>query len=167
MNFSDPKHSADDLVIHAVIEYEPINICSDEILSVLNRWNSRAVLSDPQSMVFSLNKVQHFTISYDAKAGNYFPGEKQNWIAESLTRDVLFKDGICNLDNFTPKIFAISYKVIALEDVEYLLFCPYRSESGNIEGVVVVCVNHYLRKKVIKVREGQSIHNALERGESY
>ncbi len=144
MDFRDPSHSADDIVFQGAHEYEPSALCGEEVLSVLARWQARDVPTSHDATMFQRDDVVYFTISYDGSAGNYWPNEDQNRLAEGLLRDHLFRDGICSLKNLEPRLIVANYKMQALADTEYMLVCPYPTESGNIAGLVVVCVNHHL-----------------------
>ncbi|MEO1201972.1 MAG: hypothetical protein AAFX10_04640 [Pseudomonadota bacterium] len=145
MDFRDSKHLADELVFQGVEEKPPAALDDDAVLAALAKWQSRADATAPSPEAFHLEGARCFTISYQGEAGNYWPDEAENVLIESLAREFLFKDGICALDDLEPRLYIARYKVQALTDTEYLLACPYPTEAGNIAGVVVVCVKHYLK----------------------
>lgn len=147
MDFHDPGHNADDLVFQGAHEHEPSKLCDENVLSALAQWRSRGSLTEASPDVFHLATTRCFTISYEGQVGSYWPDEDANRLGEGLLRDCLFKDGICALNDLEPRLIAANYKVQALADTEYLLICPYPTESGNIAGMVVVCVNHHLEPR--------------------
>ena len=145
MDFSDPNHTLSALIFQGAEEQEPAALCDEEIMAALARWQSRDQPVLPDAEHFQLEQTRCFTISYDGKAGHYWPNEDANLLGESLVRDFLFHDGICTLDVLQPRLFVAKYKVEAILDTEYLLVCPYPTDDGNIAGVVVVCVNRHLK----------------------
>lgn len=147
MDFHDPSHNADDLVFQGAKEYEPSALCDKKVLTALAAWRSRNSITEASPAVFHLDTTRCFTITYQGQVGGYWPDEDANRLGEGLLRDCLFKDGICALDDLEPRLIVANYKMQALADTEYLLVCPYPTGSGNIAGMVVVCVNRHLRPR--------------------
>ncbi len=144
-DFTDPDRSLPELVIQGSVECDIENYSNDEMLEMFASWRNRIDKTDANPEQFNRDGTLVFTISYQGKSDHYWPDKNANQITEALLRDVLFNDGICNLESFAPKLFQVNFKVIAMEETEYLLVLPYPTASGNINGLVVVCVNKYLR----------------------
>lgn len=147
MDFSDPNHSAAELVFQGATEHDPAALCDKEAMQALMAWQSRKPVTEPSPMPLQLERALSFTITYDGKAGNYWPDESANEIGEGLVRDFLFREGVCALSDLHPRLYAARYKAQAVSGTEYLLVCPYPTSTGNIGGVLVVCVNKYLKAK--------------------
>ena len=81
-----------------------------------------------------------FSITYEGRAGEYWPDESMNNLTETLVREFLFRDGICSISDERVRLIHMKYNVMASEGDEYVLVCPYLSAAGNISGIVVVCV---------------------------
>ena len=145
MDFSDRDHNLTGLVFQGADRLDPSATLDTTILAALDRWGGRTDSTDPSSEYFQFPTTQCFSISYDGKADQYWPDDEQNWLNETLIRDFLFSNGICVIDEFKPRLYAIRYKVEALTDTEHLLICPYATAADNIGGIVVVCVNQHVR----------------------
>ena len=139
--FTDPDHSMPEAVYQGSATLDLQATCDDEVLEALERWRSRPKPSEPSDDVFHLDRCRVFTITYDGRAAGYWPDEAGNLIGESLLRDFLFRNGICEIDEPEPRLYAVHYRVIAMDGTEYLLVCPYLTAAGNIGGLVVTCVN--------------------------
>ena len=148
MDFSDNDHRLAELVFQGVDEHRPVDCCDEFVLSTLEAWTNRPKQSEPDTSLFDVDGLQGLSISYDGFASNHWPDAEQNWIRESLIREFLFPQGVCGLADMSPRVFEVRYKVQAMSDTEYLLVCPYTTESGNIGGIVVVCVDHHLSQSV-------------------
>lgn len=144
MDFTDTEHSIAALVFQGVDQHDPTACCDTEILTALNAWSTRGERLGPAVDVFQRPATQYFAISYDGQSSGYWPDEAQNWLSETLVREFLFRDGICILETFEPRFYDVRYKLEALEGNEYLLVCPFATASGDVGGIVVVCVNHHL-----------------------
>ncbi len=145
IDFSDSDFNLADLVFQGATEHEPAELCNDQVLDTLKAWRQRTVATEPAASAFRLEQTRSFVISYQGHAADYWPDKAGNWIGECLVREFLFRDGICQLDSLEARLYTAKYKLEALIDVEYLLVCPYPTEAGNINGMVVVCVNQHLR----------------------
>lgn len=145
MKFTDPGHDVSDLINQGVTRRAPEDICDTAMLEALSAWSARPSPDDPAPQPFAIDRVQYFSIAYDGTADHYWPDARSNWIAEGLVRDFLFRDGICLIDDMAPRVYTVRYKVQALSDTEHLLACPYPTASGNIGGLVMVCINHHLK----------------------
>lgn len=144
-NFYDKDHTVGELVFQGARELDIEASCSELILNSLSKWQARSNQSDAKPELFQLEKTRSFIISYDGITGQYWPDEASNLIGESLIRDFLFPDGICRLDTLDVRLYIVSYKIIAMLDLEYLLVCPFATDAGNIAGLSVVCINHHIR----------------------
>ena len=142
--FSDDTHHVAEMIVQGVVQHEPAALCNQTVLDALTCWEQRKQPIVPEPERFHLDQTRSFTISYDGKADHYWPDEAGNFLGESLVREFLFDNGICSLDTHACRLYVVSYKVLAMIDVEYLLVCPYPTTSGNIAGAVVVCVNQHL-----------------------
>ena len=143
-SFSDDTHHVTEMIFQGVAEHKPEDLCNQTVLNALKQWEQRPQLTKPEPEHFRLEQTRSFTITYTGTADHYWPDEDGNFLGESLVREFLFEEGICTLDNHHCKLYVATYKILAMIDVEYLLVCPYPTESGNIAGVVVVCVNQHL-----------------------
>lgn len=142
--FSDDIHHITELIFQGVTEHAPEELCNISVLEALQRWQLRADQTRPEPDMFRLDQTRSFTISYQGETGDYWPDEDGNFLGESLIREFLFEDGICNLDNLSARLFVATYKLLAMMEVEYLLVCPYPTASDNIAGAVVICVNQHV-----------------------
>ena len=143
--FSDDTHHITELIFQGVTQHMPEELCNASVLQALQRWQQRDDKTRPEPDMFRLDQTRSFTISYLGETDAYWPDEDGNFVGESLVREFLFEDGICNLDSLSPRLYIATYKVLAMMDVEYLLVCPYPTESGNIAGLIVICVNQHVR----------------------
>lgn len=144
MDFSDPDHNAAELVFQGAVEAEPSSRCNKAMMAALDAWLNRPEPTDPGLECFRFDAAPAFAISYRGEVLDYWPDEAANWLTEGLVRDFVFRNGICVIDDLTPRLHEAKYKVQAMSDTECLLVCPYPTAAGNIGGIVVVCVNHYL-----------------------
>ena len=87
-----------------------------------------------------------FSITYEGKAGEYWPNESENEMTEILIREFLYRHGICSLTDERVQMICMKYKIIALEGDEHVLICPYLTEAGNISGIAVVSVTRMIHK---------------------
>lgn len=147
MRFTDETHSVADVVFQGADDCDISETCTDELLSILDSWVSRPDDSDTGINLFRLPDMQGFSITYDGRVTEYWPDEATNLLDETLIRDFLFSDGICVLSAQTPILYRVKYKLEALEDLEYLLVCPYLTTAGNIGGIVVVCVDRHVVRR--------------------
>ena len=146
MDFSDSKHDVAGLTFQGATEMDPEQICKAEVLDALGAWRQRP---DHQSSGAELLRVENcavFSITYEGKAGEYWPDEPMNDIGEILLRDFLYRDGICSLSDEQVRLYHLEYNIMALTGDEYLLICPYLTDSGNISGILVVCVTMMIQK---------------------
>ena len=145
MDFSKSTFSLADLVFQGTTLHEPAELCNDAVLTALSDWQQRAEPALPFASAFRLEDTRSFAIRYDGETSEYWPDEDSNWLGECLIREFLFRDGICVMDSFEPRLYLAKYKIEAVIDREYLLVCPYPTESGNLGGMLVVCVNRHLK----------------------
>ena len=138
--FSDDKHSAPGVVCHGFTELDPERTCAEDVLLALAAWRARDSHQSAGCELLRVPDCSLFTITYDGVAGDYWPTESENDIAETIVREFLYPDGICTLSDERVRLFHASYTIIALDGDEYLLVCPYLTDAGNIAGIVVVCV---------------------------
>ena len=146
-DFTKPERSLPELIIQGTVDLNVEQYTDDHMLNLVQKWNRRSEPYAPESDIYCTDKTQVFTISYEGETDSYWPSMDSNMFAEALVRDVLYTDGICSLESMDPKLFQIKFKVLAMIETEYLLILPYPTESGNIAGLVVVCINNYLRPK--------------------
>ncbi|MEM8815743.1 MAG: hypothetical protein AAGE85_07930 [Pseudomonadota bacterium] len=145
MDFTQSKFSLADLIFQGATEHEPTALCNEAVLEALDTWQSRPAATEPGTDIFRLEHTRSFAIRYDGEASEHWPDEDSNWLGETLVREFLFREGICLLEGFEPRLYLAKYKIEAVIDREYLLVCPYPTESGNIGGMTVVCVNQHLK----------------------
>ncbi len=140
MDFSDSKHSLAELVFQGATESESMQEFREDAKNALMAWRNR---SDPRSSgaeFLQLPDCSVFSITYEGKAGEYWPNEPENEMTETLVREFLYKDGICSLTDEEVRLICMKYQIMALDGDEHVLICPYLTEAGNISGIVVVCV---------------------------
>ena len=95
--------------------------------------------------MFSMDHCTAFSITYEGKAGDYWPNEPANDIVETLVRDFYYRDGICSISDERVRMVRLKYNIMALAGDEFVLVCPYLTEAGNIAGILVVCVTKLMR----------------------
>ena len=140
IHFSDSKHSAPELVFHGVTVLDPQRTCAEDVLEALESWHNRENHQAAGCELLRMPDCTLFTITYDGKAGDYWPNESANDITETIIREFLYPNGICALSDERVRLYHASYTIMALDGDEYFLVCPYLTEAGNISGIVVVCV---------------------------
>ena len=145
--FSDPEHALQDLAFQGADEQPIKTLVDDTVLLALIQWEARTDQSHPLVERFQFGDTRTFTISYQGESGNFWPDRSVNILGETLVREFLFSDGICKLEDMTPKLYNVKYRVEAMDDNEYLLVCPYPTASNNTAGLLVVCVNEHLKQK--------------------
>ncbi|MGB0513549.1 MAG: hypothetical protein ACPGJE_01760 [Wenzhouxiangellaceae bacterium] len=143
-SFSDPHQALAELTFQGAHELAIESSCNSRVLEALSAWKQREDKCNPSSELFRLPEVRVFTISYEGAVDDYYPSKEANLLGESLVREFLYRDGICTVKTGQERLYAANYRVIALEETEYLLVCPFETRSGNIAGLVVVCVNQHM-----------------------
>ncbi len=151
MKFTDTKHEKVPFSVHKTIELDYEKWCDDELLDSIRGWCGRENQSSPGEQYFKLDDVRGFVITYEGESGSYWPNEDDNFVDEGLIREFLYSDGICSLDALSIKLYRVDYSVVTISDNEYLLVCPFQSESGNVAGITVVCLTKLLNKKKNKI----------------
>ena len=147
MSFADREHDVASLVYHGAVELRPEEVCDETLLDALNDWRRR---EDPHSSgieAFHLDPCLCFSISYEGQSSEHWPNEEKTFVIESLIRQFLFHEGLCTLPGTLVRLYHVTYTLLAIDDHEYLLVCPYTTRAGNIGGATVVCVNHCLRDR--------------------
>lgn len=144
--FTQSDNSVPEIVFQGAVQIDPRAHCDDEILSLLEEWDSRPTASNPGAAIFELDDTFGFTISYDGKASGYWPDPESNMLSETLVRSFLFSNGICELTDLGHRLYLANYKLIAMDGQEYQLVCPFPTVSGNIGGLVVVCLNKRIKQ---------------------
>ncbi len=146
MKFHDNEHHFATLAYHNSQALQLAQTCRQEIVDAVAAWQGRADCQNPGVEFFNLDKSRSFAIDYQGHSSSYWPNEADNLLGESLVREFLYEDGICSVTDTDIRLYKVSYSVMAGEyGTEYLLVCPYLTEAGNIAGIVVTCVNMYLR----------------------
>ena len=140
MDFSANKHNLAELAFNGATEVTPEQKCTKEVIQALATWNHRPNHQVSGSDLLRLDDCAVFSINYEGKAGDYWPNESENNISETLIREFLYNEGICNLSDEKVRLFHVRYTIMALTGDEYLLVCPYLTAAGNISGIVVVTV---------------------------
>lgn len=148
MRFSDAQHNLAELVFNDAIEVDPASICPAELLEKMQSWRDRPDHHQPGAELLQAEHCTLFSISYEGKTADYWPNESANQIGETLIRDFLYRDGICALSDELVRLFHIKYRMMAIDGDEYMLVCPYLTESQNISGIVVVCLTKMLRRPI-------------------
>ena len=145
MDFSDADRNTNELTIQGVTTQSPDRHCNEAMLRKLEAWTKRKAIHEASAHIFEMDQALGFSISYKGVASSYFPNKQKNWLSESLIRGALYENGVCTLTDTTPLVHAVQYRVQAIDGTEHLLVCPFLTQAGNIAGITVVCVNHYLR----------------------
>ncbi len=143
-DFADKEHDISSLIFQGSTLLPIEEVCNSTMIERYQQWLKRSDRTKPDNHFFELENALTFTISYEGIAKHYYPDVKSNFIIESLVRQFLFHNGICTIDSFEPRLYLVKYNLIAFVEKEYLLICPYPTVNGNINGLVVVCVNKYL-----------------------
>lgn len=149
MDFSDNKHNPVGLVLHGVEEVDPGVACRSEVVDALDAWRNRSSHQSPGHDLLRFDDCPQFSISYDGKAGDYWPSETDNDISETIVRGFLFHDGICRLTDEQTHLYHVRYRIVSTVDNDCLLVCPYLTFAGNISGIVVVSVTRMIREEFL------------------
>lgn len=147
VQFRDGEHTVGPMVFQGARELHVEECCSDFVLQGLSRWRQRTDPTKPEGHQFRADGILMFTISYDGESFEHYPDEASNLLGESLVRDFLFENGICVLDDLRVRLYETRFHVLSLEDKEHLLVCPYPTRANNIGGMLVLCVNRFLRDR--------------------
>jgi len=146
MNFSDSKHNLAGLTVQHSTEIDPDKQCREEVIDALIAWRHRPDHQLSGAELLQVKNCGVFSITYEGKSGEHWPDEPMNDLSESLVRDFLYRDGICTFSDEHVRLFHLQYNMMAMSGDEYLLICPYLTDSGNISGIAVVCVTKMLRQ---------------------
>ena len=146
MSFADRDHDFASFVYHGAVELRPEEVCDDVLLTALRQWRARQDTHSSGIEAFHLDRCLCFAISYQGESSHHWPNEEKTFIIESLVRQFLFHEGLCTLQDTRVHLYHMRYTVLAIDDHEYLLVCPYITPAGNIGGLTVVCVNQCLRE---------------------
>lgn len=144
-DFSDGKHDLAELVFQGAEELDPTRSCKREVIDALDAWRQRPDHVSSGADLLHVTNCAQFSITYDGKGGEYWPGESDNDISETLIREFLYPDGICTLADERVRLIRMKYNIMAMSGDEFVLVCPYLTEAGNVSGVVVVCVTKMMR----------------------
>jgi hypothetical protein len=140
VDFSDHAHHMAELVFQGASELDLEKHFDEVMLERLATWQSRPDRHASGSELLRMNGCAVFSITYDGHAGDHWPDTTENEISETLIREFLYSDGICELTDERIRLFRIAYKIFAMTGEEYVLVCPYMTPAGNISGIVVDCV---------------------------
>ena len=140
MDFSDHKHDLAELAFQGATELDLALTCKEKVTEMLEIWRLRPDHASSGADLLKVEDCSLFSINYEGKAGEYWPSESDNDITETLVREFLYRDGICMLTDERVRLVHMKYNIMALAGDEYVLICPYLTDSGNISGIVVVCV---------------------------
>lgn len=143
-SFSDPN-SLSEIIFQGAPDHPIEMYCSDTVLDKLRTWQNRQDPAKPDTELLQLSETRGFIISYDGKSSDYWPNREDNMVGESLIREFLFQHGICQLETLTPMFYTAHYKVVAMQETEFLLVLPFPTPSNNVAGIIVICVNRHLR----------------------
>ena len=147
MDFSDNKHNLAELAFHGAAEVAPEQICTKEVIQILETWSHRPNRQLSGSELLRLDGCTLFSINYEGKTRDHWPNESENDISETLIREFLYHGGICSISDEQIRLFHARYSVMALTGDEYLLVCPYLTEAANASGIVVVSITKIIRKR--------------------
>lgn len=147
MDFLDAQHDVAELVFQGVEELDPVEICQEEIIEALRAWQNRSDHTLSSAELLHLDDCPVFSISYEGNAGEYWPNAADNDMPETIIRAYLYPDGICAITDERIRMMHIKYSMMALAGDEYVLVCPYLTDSNNISGIVVVCVTKKMRRR--------------------
>ena len=145
-NFSDHKHELAELAFQGATEMDLEQSGIPAMFEVLAAWRDRSNHLASGAELFRMPDCPIFSISYEGKAGEYWPNESENDIIETLVREFLYRDGICSLTDERIRLIHMKYNVMALAGDELVLVCPYLTDAGNISGIVVVCVTKMMHQ---------------------
>ncbi|MES0863727.1 hypothetical protein ABLN87_15365 [Ruegeria sp. SCPT10] len=144
-SFADGDNIADLLVFQGAQEMGALASLDSEMVNALEKWKHRPQRSDTGLEHLKINDVLCFAIDYQGNSSGHWPSKDATVLPETLIRTFLFHNGICDLSDPSAMLyFQASYKILALDGVEHLLVCAYPTPSGNIGGLVVICVNNRL-----------------------
>lgn len=144
-SFADGDNIADLLVFQGAKEMGSLEPVDSEMMDALERWKCRPKKSEVDLEHFKIDDVLCFAIDYQGNASGHWPSKEATVLPETLIRTFLFHNGICDLNDPSATLyFQATYKILALDGVEHLFVGAYPTPSGNIGGLVVVCVNNRL-----------------------
>ena len=142
-NMSDRDHGVSELVFQGATTLSLDALKNPDFSKALESWRRRDPLTVSGDIHFRLERCKCFTIDVDGKSGSYWPDAASNVVAESLVRDFLYGEGISSIDDLTVRFLRVDYHMMAIDDSEYLLVCPYPDDEGGIAGLLVVCPDEY------------------------
>ena len=148
MNFSDASHSPDGIIFHGATELEPEQAFTADVIDALAAWDQRSNHESPGLDLLQLDGCPRFLISHDCQAKDYWPSRSENDISETLIREFLYDEGICQLSDDRAHLFHVKYRMMSMVDADCLLVCPYLSASGKVSGIVVVLVTKKIRESL-------------------
>ncbi len=146
MDFSDNKHNPAGFIFHGAEEIDPDQACTQDVVDALAAWSHRSSHESPGLDLLRVNGCPLFSITYDGKATDYWPSESENDISETLIREFLYHNGICQLSDDRAHLFHVRYRLLSMTEADCLLVCPYLTAIGNISGTVVVTVTKKIRE---------------------
>ena len=152
MDFSDDQHSLAELVFQGATELESMQHAGEEANNALMAWRHRSDLNSSGAELLQMPDCTAFSITYEGEASDYWPSESANEMTEVLIREFLYRDGICSLSDSRVRLICMKYQIMAMDGIEYVLICPYLTESGNISGIVVVCATRMMNKMAQSAR---------------
>jgi hypothetical protein len=144
-DFSDDRHNLAELAFQGATELDPEQTCRPEVIDTLLNWRNRTNHEESGAEFFQMEGCTVFSMTYEGKAGEYWPNESENDISETLVREFLYRDGICTLTDERVRLIHMKYNIMAMTGDEFVLICPYLTAAGNISGIDVVCVTKMIR----------------------
>ena len=147
VNFSDKKHNLAELAFQGATDEDPEQTCRQEVIDALATWRARPNHQSSGADLLHVENCAVFSITYEGRAGEYWPDESMTDISETLVREFLYRDGICSISDERVRLIHMEYNVMASDGDEYLLVCPYLTAAGNISGIVVACVTMMINRQ--------------------
>lgn len=147
--FADREHTITEAVFVGTTEFHADAAEWAAVAPLVSGWNSADPKPGVLAELFGAEDLQAFALDYQGQPVDYWPDERTNFLHESLLREFLFHDGVCQLNDFEPRLYRVTFKVLTEQDADFLLVLPYSTDSGNVAGICVVCVNHRVQALLV------------------
>lgn len=146
MRFMRDESGIPQLTIHRVASVPAGEILDAPLQAALAEWLERGRPTENIGALMQFPDCPVLVLDYRGRVQRRQPDEDATTVTESLVREFLFPDGVCELEQMTPVVYTAEYGIMGTDSTETLLICPFATEAGNIGGVLAMCLSRYLAR---------------------
>jgi|GEM_PF-4566053 len=122
-----------------------------EAARALAAWRERPDRTQSGAELLHLGDCAGVVLSRAGERLDLWPDAETVGVPEAVVREFLFPKGFCRRTELEPSLHAVYYRIDMLDQVEYLLICPYEDGQGELGGIVAVCLTR--RRNLLRIAE--------------